>query len=272
MLRKVVLYIGLTLLVALFAAYFIFADTLREAGKVNEICTSIKVEILDSLENRFVSKREVKDILLESPIKPIGANINDLNLYQAEELLNGRSAIKKSSASVSRDGVLHVAVTQRKPILRIQTQYGGFYIDDQEYIFPLVDSFTSYVPIVTGEVPINLTTGYRGAVSEEEKEWVSSIIAFGNYISKNEFWSAQIQQIEVEPNGDVTLYTRVGDIAIKFGPLKNIEYKFTKLTTFYNNIIPVEGWEKYSEISLKYSNQIVCKPKKRNKEINTIKI
>ena len=28
--------------------------------------------------------------------------------------------------------------------------------------------------------------------------------------------------------------------------------------TFYDKIIPKNGWEKYSEINLEYQNQIIC--------------
>jgi len=40
-----------------------------------------------------------------------------------------------------------------------------------------------------------------------------------------------------------------------------IENKFEKLKIFYKEAIPYEGWSTYSEISLKYDKQIVCKKK-----------
>lgn len=56
----------------------------------------------------------------------------------------------------------------------------------------------------------------------------------------------------------------VGNQKIVFGSAftdKEVKEKFEKLKIFYKEAIPYEGWNKYSEISLKYDKQIVCKKK-----------
>lgn len=58
----------------------------------------------------------------------------------------------------------------------------------------------------------------------------------------------------------------VGDLKIIFGSAysnKQVNDKFTRLKIFYKEGLPYEGWDKYSEINLKYDGQIVCR--KRNK-------
>ncbi len=267
MLKKIITYIFFILLTVLFSAYFYFASILRTKGAANEICRSIRVTILDSNVNRFVSKEEVIGILNNSHLPPIGRRIDSLNLNSIEELLNRRSAIKKSDVSIDREGLLNVFVTQRRPVLRIETPQGGFYVDDSQYVFPLVHTFTSYVPIVSGNIPINLHQGYRGTVDQEDRKWMTQIIKFGEFIDQNEFWRAQIQQIYISNNKDILLFTRVGNQVINFGSFDDIEYKFAKLDSFYNNVAPIYGWNKYSVINLKYSNQIVCTKEKNNKKI-----
>lgn len=265
MFRKIFTYLGIALLTALFSAYFYFASSLREKGVEKEVCSSIKVVILDSAVNRFVSEKEVKNILVNSPIKPMGAKKKDICINDLENLLNSRSAIKKSDVSITRDGQLYASITQRRPILRIECENGGFYIDESMYIFPLVNTFSSYVPIVTGDVPISLKPGQRGNVSKEDEEWLRDILRFGSYLYRHEFWNAQIQQINIRKNGDLVLFTRVGDQSIVFGNLENIDYKFQKLDAFYQNVVPIYGWKRYSEINLKYSDQVVCTPRKTKK-------
>lgn len=262
MFRKITTYIGIALLVALFGAYFYFASSLRSAGMEKEVCSGIKVVILDSAVNRFVSEKEVKDILIKSDAKPLGKKIKDLSINELEELLNKRSAIKKGDVSISRDGMLYASITQRRPLLRIESREGGFYIDETLYIFPLINTFTSYVPVVTGDIPIKLKPDFRGVADGEDSKWLESMLRFGNYIYRSEFWNAQVQQINIRPNGDMVLYTRVGDQAIVFGGFENFEYKFRKLEAFYQNVVPVKGWNRYSEINLKFSDQIVCTTKK----------
>ncbi|MBQ1929891.1 MAG: cell division protein FtsQ, partial [Bacteroidales bacterium] len=72
-----------------------------------------------------------------------------------------------------------------------------------------------------------------------------------------------IEQIYINQNNDIQLATRVGDIEIILGDYKDYKEKLDKLYTFYKNIVPVEGWDKYSSVNLKYKGQIICKLKKR---------
>lgn len=267
MLRKIVTYIGWFLVVALFSAYFYFASLLKVKGRSDDICTGVKVTILDSTINRFVSVQEVEDIISSSELKVIDKRIEDINLYDLEQLLNRRSAIKFSDVAIDREGVLYVDITQRRPLLRIQCEDGGFYVDESCYIFPLVKTFTSYVPVVTGNIPFTLTAGQRGRVDNKGEKWLSDMLNFGEYLRNHEFWSSQVQQIDILQNGDIALYMRVGDQTVIMGSLEEMEYKFKKLESFYKNAVPLHGWTKYSTINLKYSDQVVCTLKKeKNKK------
>jgi cell division protein FtsQ len=87
----------------------------------------------------------------------------------------------------------------------------------------------------------------------------------GSFLENDPFWNAQIEQIYIDSSGDIILSPRVGDHKIIFGDLKDMGTKFNKLYTFYKNIVPEEGWEKYSTVNLKYKDQIVCKLNKKKK-------
>ena len=259
MLKRILTYSGITILTAMVAAYFYFASSLYAKKSMESVCTGVEVEILDSASNKFVSKEEVIGIIDGFNGKGIGKKCSDINLDNIELLLNRRSAIKESQASLTRDGIMRIEITQRRPILRIETSGGGFYIDEFEYIFPLVESFTSYVPIVTGHIPLELDSEYRGEAGQEEMPWITKISEFGKFLNENPFWSAMIEQIYVEKNGDIILSPKVGKLKIIFGAPENIEIKFRKLLAFYKNIAPEKGWERYNEVNLKYRGQIVCK-------------
>lgn len=266
MLRKILTYLGWFLLVALFAAYFTFASVLKEKGGTDDVCTDVRVTILDSTINRFVSVEEVKNIISSSELKVLDKNLREIDPHKLEQLLNRRSAIKFSDVAIDREGVLHVEITQRRPLLRIQGEQGGFYVDESCYIFPLVRSFTSYVPIITGSIPFSLKEGQRGNVDKDGEKWLTDMLNFGEYLRNHEFWSSQIQQIHILPNGDIVLYMRVGDQTVLLGELNGYEEKFGKLEAFYRNAIPLQGWNKYSKIDLRYEDQVVCTIRKENKK------
>ena len=266
MLKKILISIVVVLVFCAFGAYFFFAQKLYSANAPAQLCKEVKVTLLDSLQNRFVTQAEVLDIMDNFLGKSTGKRVDEIDLYLTEQLLNQRSAIKVSQASITREGELRIDITQRKPVLRIQTKNGGFYVDESQYVFPLVSSFTSYVPIVSGHIPFEMDADYRGSLVKESTDWMGQIMELGNFMSMDPFWNAMIEQIYIDKNGDVILSSRVGDHKIIFGDLKDIEGKFNKLYTFYKNIAPEKGWGRYSEVNLKYKDQIICKLKKTRKK------
>ena len=258
MLRKTVTYILVLTAFAVFCLYFAAARTLSGRGREKEVCTGISVRILDSAANRFVSEEDIRDIITSSGLNPIGMLRDKVSLNDIETLLENRSAIKRSEVSLNRNGLLTVDITQRRPLIRVQSSHGVFYIDDTGYIFPWINTFTSYVPVVSGHVPVKLEEGYRGTPEDQERKWVQDIIMLAEYIDRHPVWSSQIQQIYVEDNGDLVFYNVVGDQKIIFGPIDDIDCKFAKLKAYYTGIVPVYGWERYSEVNLKFTDQIVC--------------
>ena len=119
-------------------------------------CKGLNVVILDSLENDFVSRADVKKFLDKEYGQYIGIPIDSINLSRIEDIIDGRSAVMKSEAYVTKDGLLNIKVRQRKPIVRFQKEGGGFYADAEGYVFPLQSSYASYVQIVDGDIPINM--------------------------------------------------------------------------------------------------------------------
>ena len=265
MLKKILIYFTVALVLGAMGAYFFFAQQLYSTNMPAQMCKSVNVTLLDSLQNRFVTKNEVVEIIDGFMGKSEGKSVGDIDLHLIEKLLNQRSAIKVSQASITRAGDLRIDITQRKPVLRIQTDNGGFYVDETGYIFPLVESFSSYVPIVTGHIPLDIDPSHRGNVEDGAGSWIEQLVEFGRFLNKNQFWNAMIEQIYVEKNGDIILSPKVGNMEIIIGQMNNLEDKFSRLLAFYKNIAPSQGWNKYSTVNLKYRDQIVCKLNKNNK-------
>jgi len=266
MFKKILIYTGWSLLAILAGAYFFCAEKLTRQNRNSEVCKGIRVTLLDSAENKFVAKSEVIDIIEEFTGTVIGKRRDEINLANIEKLLGKRSAIKDSQVSLGIDGTMNVEITQRRPLLRIETANGGFYIDETGYLFPLVETFTSYVPIVSGEIPLNIDKGHRGELLEDPQGWSGKIMELGIFLAENPFWDAMVEHIYISTNGDVILSPKVGNFEINIGDLNNLDSKFSRLLAFYKNIAPHEGWEKYKAVSLKYNNQIICTLNKNKKK------
>ena len=85
-----------------------------------------------------------------------------------------------------------------------------------------------------------------------------NLAALINTIREDEFWSAQIAQLDVDSKMRITIFPQVGDERIEFGKPDNIDAKFKKLMIFYKEILPRMGWNKYDRVNLEYEGQIVA--------------
>jgi len=90
--------------------------------------------------------------------------------------------------------------------------------------------------------------------TEEGKQ----LIAFINTIREDEFWNAQVAQLDIDSKMRITIYPQVGDERIEFGRPDNVDTKLTKLMIFYKEILPRMGWDKYDRVNLEYEGQIVA--------------
>lgn len=77
-------------------------------------------------------------------------------------------------------------------------------------------------------------------------------------IREDEFWKAQITELDLDGKASVTLFPLVGNEKIEFGKPDNLEVKFKKLKIFYKEILPRVGWNKYHRVNLEYEGQIVA--------------
>ena len=221
------------------------------------VCKSLDVVIVDSLENDFVNKADVKRFLDKEYGGYIGTVLDSIDLCRIETIIDGRSAVMKSQAFVTKDGTLHIKVTQRKPIVRFQKTDGGFYADAEGYVFPLQSSYASYVQIIDGDIPINMKSGHKGEIENpEEKIWFDKVMKLVNFIEGSP-WKERIVQIHVGNGGELTLIPREGEEKFIIGQPMNIEDKFARIEKYYTAIAPLE--RNYKTINLIFDGQIVCR-------------
>lgn len=233
------------------------------AGKTNRDtleCRSLSVEILDSLENDFVSVKDIRQFLDREYGQYIGMPLDSIDLSRIEKIIDGRSAVHKSEAYVTRDGILHIKVTQRKPVVRFQKGDSGFYADIEGFVLPLQSSYSSHVQIVDGDIPINMKSGHKGMIEDpKEKAWFDRIMAVIRYIENSSVWKDRIVQIHIEDGGELTLVPREGTERFQFGQPVNIEDKFDRIGKYYTGIAASGKDASYRSVSVEYDGQIVCR-------------
>lgn len=254
---KYMLYVGLSmiLLACIIAAYIAGVQSRKPL-----VCKGIRIEVLDSAQNSFVTTSDVRKYLDKSYGKLIGMPLDSIDLVKVEKAVDSRSAVLKSQAYVTRDSILNITVTQRKPVVRFQKKDGGFYADAEGYIFPLQSSYASHVQIIDGEIPLAANSGYKGDIEDpKEKAWFKSVMNVVNFIEGSKTWKGKIVQISVDEKGELILVPREGNEKFLFGQPNSLAEKFGKMEKYYTTIIPEKGSERYRTVDVRFANQIVCK-------------
>lgn len=239
---KRILIILVNLLVA---AYLVVALTAFNRKPDGLVCNDIAIEIKDSVNAGFITKKEITDMLSKKGINPLGRKMNRIHTMTLERELAKHPLIDQVECYKTPSAKLCIELSQRIPILRIINDKGeNYYIDNKGTIMPPTAKCVAHVAIATGNV--------------EKSFAMRDLYKFGVFLQNNSFWNAQIEQIHVLGNNRIELIPRVGDHIIYLGRLDGYEKKLERLKEFYAKALNQVGWNKYSRISVEFGNQVIC--------------
>ena len=247
---------GALLVCVLTGAYFLGASSRKPIR-----CKGLAITVTDSAMNKFITTREIRRYLdeeLEGGY--IGVQLDSINLTRVEEILDSKSAILKSEAFTTKDSILNVVVTQKKPVVRFQKGTKGFYAVEDCSLFPLQSTYTSHVMVVDGYIPLKIEHSYLGKPDTEEGcRWLESIVGMVKYIEADKTWQGKIVQITVLQDGDLLLIPREGKERFLFGQPYGLDEKFYKMGLYYKSIRKEKGEDAYRTVDLRFDGQIVCR-------------
>ena len=225
-------------------------------------CTRILINIIDSSDYHFVTKRHLMSLVYGSSSKILGRPLRDIPITDIEGRIKTLKELKEAEVYTAIDGTLHVYINQRNPIMRVIPDEGGdFFIDEDGYLFRRRNLYNPRLHIIQGN--IDITPAMLDSVSILDTTIKNTILKdvyhFVNYIRGDSFWSAQIDQIYVSGKNEIDLIPRVGNHTVHLGTFENYKDKMRNLEAFYEKVLPEVGWEKYSLINLEFRDQIVCR-------------
>lgn len=216
------------------------------------ICEQVLVKIDNQHNNFFVDEHDVRTLVgAQGEGALVGRALDKIDLKAAEAQLVLNPYIDEAQVYKEIRGNLVAHVTLAKPIARIVGAEHR-YISDKGALLPFSKRFSPRVMLVSGQGSKVLLQAQN--LMEEQP----ALFALLQFINNDPFWRAQIAELSVDSQGEVTLYQQVGKQYIEFGMPMQIAAKFEKLAIFYDEILPRKGWNHYKKVNLKYENQIVC--------------
>ena len=258
--KPVVRYIIAASAVAACVFLALVGDRVGAKNRHEVTCNAVEAIIADSLQRKFVSEADIKDWMADYGTY-LGLRLDSVDLRRVEAVIDGKSAVRKSEAWLTDDGVLHISVTQREPVVRFQGASGGFYADADGFLFPLQLRHTARVPIVDGSLPLKLGKDFKGEPeSEKERQWVRSVLGLVRWLGERKEWNDLVGQITVRKDGNLVLIPREGTERFIFGAPTDIEAKFSRIRSYYVSVAPSRE-KPYQTVDVRYDGQIICKNK-----------
>ncbi|WP_294071956.1 cell division protein FtsQ/DivIB [Proteiniphilum sp. UBA1028] len=224
--------------------YLIFSASYFRDSSRDNVCERFEVIIKDSSRTRFVEAQDVVNLVKRYDLYPVGKTFGQINTLAIRDTILTNRLVESAEVYTTAGGSIVASIRQREPVLRIISDVkGSFYVDKDRRIMPLSSNFAVYVPIATGVI--------------DEEFAQNDLYDFAMFLRDNPDWDAWIEQIVVQKNKDVELIPRAGDFRIVVGSLDDYPAKLAKFVLFVEEGLNVVGWNRYSEINLKYENQVV---------------
>lgn len=225
------------LLIAGFAVLSVFSSKSRDVLT----CNDIEVIFNDTL--KFVSTDEIKDLIVKRYGSFVGKRLDSVGLRKIEEVVLSRITVTGCEAWTTDDGMLHIGIDQRVPVLRFFPSSGeGFYLDENGVEFPLHPEFTAGVPVICGEKP-------------EVDGWIGNAIKLVEYMEARPEWRGS--EIRMDRKSKVILIRPDMQETFIFGLPENIEGKFRRLDR-YSGTVRKLG-KGYTSVNVEFNNQIICR-------------
>ena len=237
---------------------WLVGDRVGAENRREVTCNSVDALIADSLQRKFISPDDIKDWMADYGTY-LGLRLDSVDLRRVEAVIDGKSAVRKSEAWLTDDGVLHISVTQREPVVRFQSASGGYYADATGFLFPLQLRHTVRVPVVDGALPLKLGKDFKGEPeTDQERQWILSVLDLVRYLGEQKEWNDLVGQITVDRNGNLVLIPREGTERFVFGTPTDIDAKFGRVRKYYESIAPSQE-NSYQIVDVRYKDQVICR-------------
>lgn len=232
------------IIVIIAGLYFPLMFSFIAVDKSKTVCGEISPAICDSVENKFITQEDIRDIVLGKFTGILGRRMSEVDCNEVEEFFTKHPAVENCEVYFTYGGALHIDVTQREPLVRVFDGNDSYYLDVEGRKMPLFKNHSAHALVAAGFI--------------KRLPSINDLVLISKNINNDAFWKAQIEQVYVDEHGELILVPRVGDHLIEFGSIEDMDKKFRNLKALYKKGWDTREWNLYKKVNLKYKGQIVC--------------
>lgn len=206
------------------------------------VCPKLQINILDIDERLYLTTDELIDQLWMKNLYPVKQPLTSIPTQAIENLTLQHPMVRTAECYKTCDGVVHIDLTQRVPLLRVVTQDGQYYIDTDRKKMPARASIKTPVLIVTGNV------GPRMAANE--------LSDFAEWLQESDYWHKRISYVKVANPRSIQVVQRDSAATILLGEITNYQPKLNKLQKWYQGIQGIDI-SIYHQLDVRYKGQVI---------------
>jgi len=229
----------------------------------NISCKKINIIISDSINNKFITTKDIVAFLNAKKIDLTNKKIKELNLHKLEELLDLIPFIKKTTIYYTLDSTINIEIIQRKPIIRIiGTKTFNFYIDEEGFILPSITNFAPLTLVAVGNINIpKINFSKKNNIfnlNDNSTNILISLFVLAQKINNDLILKSLINHIYVNHKEEIELIPTFGNFKFILGDTSNLDNKLNYVIFFYKKLYNKLG-DNLQHINLKFKNQILIK-------------
>lgn len=237
------------------AAYLVIALTMTATEPDTQLCRGIEITVEGGEgvgTQRFVTAGELARELDSLPEKAPGMALANINTQTIRKHLLDLDKIEDVEVVRLTDGTIRIKATPIIPVARIFDAGESYYINRAGKRVSADARYHKDVPIIEGHFEY-ADTAFTPA----------SLLPLLSYISNDSVWNAYVSMIKVKSPNDIILVPVIREHVINIGAPDNFDDKFARLKKFYTEVLPLQGWEKYDTLTLKWNGQLVASKRRR---------
>ena len=233
--------IGIALTASLLLAAVVWGYRMRPTDTV---CASMAFTIEDRAERQYVTEGELTGLLQAEGIYPVGRKLDIVSLHRIEQTIVAHPMVRTAECYLTPRNEVKVRLTQRVPLLRVQTPGEAYFIDTDRRVMPARAVVKDSVLLATGAVGVQMASG--------------PLADFAEWLQDNPFWRKRVHHVRVESPQMVYIYQRgEHQPRVAMGNMRGYEKKLAKLRVFIENGAEATRDKNYTELDLRFKGQVI---------------